>query len=140
MNQVSVRPRVLVVDDEQAVLLTTSAILEDDFDVEVSSSPAEAMALLRKADFDVVCSDYNMPGMNGVEFFRAAIAERPHLSTILITGYQEFLATNESAGGNDRYHLLVKPYEPATLIGLIQKVFKFSAIKRQLHKPASAVS
>lgn len=127
------RPKVLLVDDEENILLTTSAILDDDFDVLTASSGAEALEILRRTDVDVVCSDYNMPAMNGIELLRTAVAQQPHLSLILITGYAEFLDKSEKRDG-DRYLLLIKPYEPQALIDLILKAYKFSSVKRAMRR------
>jgi PleD family two-component response regulator len=65
------RVRVLVVDDDQTSLQTMEGVLAD-FDVVKCSSPTRAVELARSAattrrPFDVVCSDFQMPMMNGVE-------------------------------------------------------------------------
>lgn len=125
------RPRVLLVDDEVGILETTAALLEDDFDVSTAANADEAMTLLEKGDFDVLCSDYSMPGMNGAELLRTAMQQRRHLSGVLVSGYREFLDST-SRSGRDRYMLLVKPYAPDALIELLRTATKYASIKRRL--------
>ena len=63
------RPRILVVDDEEAILETMSFTFEDDYEVHTSSDPRRALDLLdAKGPFAVVLTDQRMPDMSGVEF------------------------------------------------------------------------
>ena len=52
-------------------------------------SACEALELLRATDqnFDVVISDYNMPGANGLEVLGEVVSLRPGVSVALISGY-----------------------------------------------------
>ena len=64
--------RVLHVDDEPGLLKTTKQILEaiGSFQVETVLSVNEAIKKLEDEEFDVIISDYQMPGKNGLEFLR----------------------------------------------------------------------
>ena len=63
------RPRILVVDDEEAILETMSFTFEDDYEVQTSTDPRRALDLLdAKGPFAVVLTDQRMPDMSGVEF------------------------------------------------------------------------
>jgi CheY-like chemotaxis protein len=68
MNQVFV----LLVDDEAAFLEAIKDYLADsnDFIFECASSAEEALEKIRTGRYDVVVSDYHMPGMSGVELLR----------------------------------------------------------------------
>ncbi|AGN02432.1 PAS domain S-box [Salinarchaeum sp. Harcht-Bsk1] len=58
----------------------------DRFDVEVAASATEGLERLAEADVDCIVSDYEMPGMNGLEFLEAVREEHPGLPFILFTG------------------------------------------------------
>ncbi len=62
--------RVLCVDDESTFLDISSLFLErsGDFTVTTAQSASEAIKLLEKDHFDAIISDYQMPGMDGIQF------------------------------------------------------------------------
>src|SRR5579859_6426109 len=78
------RPRVLLVDDEVSVRNSTVAILSDDYEVESAADGRAALALLATMDFDVVCTDLNMPGLNGFELLRRVSHMPRHIGRVLI--------------------------------------------------------
>lgn len=72
-NTMPKRIRILHVDDEPADLVLTSLFLKSNGNFEISGvlSAKEALDKLESDDFDVIISDYKMPGMNGLKFFDA---------------------------------------------------------------------
>src|SRR6267378_7653818 len=64
------KARVLVVDDEPAVLLSLQSVLADDFDLMTCDSAESALELLKERGFHVVVSDLMLPGMSGHDLFR----------------------------------------------------------------------
>ena len=83
------RHRVLIVDDEPAVLAALQLAFEDDaaFEVMRASSAEEALALAARQAFDVVVTDKNLPGDSGLELVRALRDGGHAQPVILITGY-----------------------------------------------------
>jgi DNA-binding NtrC family response regulator len=83
------RTRVLVVDDDPSVRETLIANLEldDRFEVVGAEGGEQALGLVEMDPFDVVLSDVRMPGMNGVELFRALVKMRPGMPVILMTAF-----------------------------------------------------
>ena len=82
---------ILAVDDDQLVLTNTAALLEDlGHHVIQASSGAEALeALKRYPDLDLIVTDQAMPGMTGAQLKEAALALRPDLPVLLVTGCAE---------------------------------------------------
>ena len=68
-------PRVLVVDDEGAVLSTLRRMLADDANVRLADSVTAALVALARESFDAVICDLMMPGSGGREVYRAAVAQ-----------------------------------------------------------------
>lgn len=72
----SQRPKVLVVEDEPVLRMLYRAFLTDTYEVSLAASGLEALERLRQAPVDLVLSDINMPGMDGLTL-REHLAEDP---------------------------------------------------------------
>jgi CheY-like chemotaxis protein len=83
--------QILLVDDDALVSMNTADMLMDlGHDVSEASSALDALQKLRSAgQFDVVVTDYAMPGMNGLELAMEIKRIRSKLPIILATGYAE---------------------------------------------------
>jgi PAS domain S-box-containing protein len=80
---------VLHVDDDRSVLDLTAAFLDSELDsvsVETTTAPAQAIDRLDAGRFDCVISDYDMPGMDGLELFEAVREDHPLVPFVLYTG------------------------------------------------------
>ena len=82
---------ILAVDDDALILLNTIAMLEDGgHRVTAAYSGSEALAALRRGDrFDLVITDYAMPGMTGAQLIETMQAEKFDIPIVLATGYAE---------------------------------------------------
>ena len=77
--------RILVVEDEAAVAEGLRLLLEQEYAVEVASSGRQALdLLLGGGSFDAVLCDLMMPGMSGIELFRALEVRAPGLEKRLV--------------------------------------------------------
>jgi PAS domain S-box-containing protein len=81
---------VMYVDDDQALVFLVERVLHrKGFTVTSFTDPLEAQAALaeRAQDFDLLVTDYNMPGFSGLDLLRAAKRERADLPVALASGY-----------------------------------------------------
>lgn len=80
--------RILVVDDEPDVGDTVKMFLNlDGHEVETSNSSQEALTRFESGRFDLVFTDFAMPGMNGHQLAAAIKAVAPDQPIIMITGH-----------------------------------------------------
>jgi two-component system cell cycle sensor histidine kinase/response regulator CckA len=82
--------RVMYVDDDEAlVFLVKRALTRKGFVVSTYTDPRLAIAALRAApqDYDLLVTDYNMPGYSGIELLSEARLVRPELPVALASGY-----------------------------------------------------
>jgi len=112
----SERPRILVVDDEEAILETMSFTFEDDYEVHTSTDPEAALELIEaKGPFAVVLSDQRMPRMSGVEFVSEVCKRHPATVRIILTGFSDMDAIIQAINDGHVYAYITKPWEPDQL-------------------------
>jgi two-component system response regulator HupR/HoxA len=124
------RLNVLVVDDEHPVLITAAAVLSEEFRVLTALDATAALRLMERNPVDVVCTDFNMPGRNGIQLLREATVLQPHVSGVLVTGHAEYLEKRDQYDAQGLYYLLMKPYEPQRLVEIVQRAAESARLKR----------
>ena len=87
-NAGTVRPRVLVVDDEASIrdLLSKTLALAE-YDVDVAPDGRSALERMRMYPYDLLIADLKMPGMDGLTVIREAKRYKGDLPVIIITGF-----------------------------------------------------
>ncbi len=70
LDQTDTRGRVLVVEDDPSMRLAVEGALSIDFEVKTASNVTEALSALADDEFDVVVTDYEMPGGSGLDLMR----------------------------------------------------------------------
>lgn len=112
--------RILVVDDEPAVMHSCERILKrNNFIVTGITDSTAVPNVLRQETFDLLLTDIKMPRIDGLELLKIAKEIDPHITVVLITGY----GTMEDAirairlGAQD---FLMKPFEPKELVQTIE--------------------
>jgi len=100
---------ILIVDDEiNSLKVLTAALSNADFHVETARSGDEALALLTVKHYDLIVSDYKMPGMSGEELLARVRIMMPDVPFILLTAFGTIeLAVNAMRLG--AYTYLTKP-------------------------------
>jgi PAS domain S-box-containing protein len=116
--KLSKRLRVLLVDDDILVSMGAADMLLDlGHSVTEAQSGTHALKLLETdPPFDIVVTDYAMPGMNGFELAQQIKQRHPKLPIILATGYAE-LPSDRSIG----FGHLAKPYASKDLAEALEK-------------------
>lgn len=89
------KKRILVVDDEPFVCDAVKMMLAfDGHDVVTTNDAREALSVFEKDRFDLVITDYAMPGMKGDELAAAIKARSPSQPVVMITAYAEMLQSS----------------------------------------------
>lgn len=89
--------RILVVDDEPFVCDAVKMMLEfDGHKIETAGSAIAALDLFEPGKFDVVITDFSMPGMKGNELAAQLRHRHPRQPIVMITAYAEMLTANQT--------------------------------------------
>ncbi|MGI4814406.1 MAG: response regulator [Janthinobacterium lividum] len=101
--------KILFVDDDPLTRVLTAELI-DSFGhaVAQAGSADEALPLLADEHFDVLLTDVSLPGMNGVELARKALALQPMLAVVFASGYGAAL---DLAPDLTHAPILGKPYD-----------------------------
>lgn len=108
--------RILVVDDDAQMVRTLCDILAlHGWAPEGCTDAARAVAAVEQAPYDAVVMDVLMPGINGVQAFRAMRRARPGLRVVLMTAFaaSDLLMEAEREGVN---RIFPKPFEVSSLV------------------------
>ena len=106
------RRRILLIDDEEVVLDSCLAILEDSgHDVAVESSGAEGLGRALTWAPDLVFIDLKMPGMSGMEVLEELRSLDPTVVSIVFTGFATIAAAVEAMQVG-AFDFLPKPFTP----------------------------
>ena len=118
----SVRPGVelLVVDDDADVReFVASALRDIGYAVFEAADGAAGLAVLQaEHDIAVLITDYAMPLMTGADLFRRAVAIRPRIAGILITGYANLPVDDDALAA---MHIIRKPFDIPDLLRAVNQ-------------------
>lgn len=119
VGEFPMKRRILLVDDELAILLTLRAILEmNGFEVETAASSKEAQQKLRNGVYEMVITDMRMESeTSGYDVIRVARQQSYDPATALLTAYPSLGSEWESKGAQS---LLVKPVNTEELLRQIE--------------------
>jgi PAS domain S-box-containing protein len=118
--------RVMYVDDDEAlVFLVERALTRKGFAVSTFTDPHEAAAALRDRPqaFDLLVTDYNMPGYCGLDLLREARQIRPDLPVALASGYVT-AEIEQSAIAEGARALIHKPNDVDELCDTVQRLLR----------------
>ncbi len=113
--------RILFVEDDPDQLQTAPRLLRDlGYEVDAVGESSKALELLaaRPSRFDLIISDYDMPGLNGVELAKGVQRQQPDLPVIIVSGREEALGAVTQVENVVR--VVIKPYEKNLLKSVIE--------------------
>ena len=119
--------KILVVDDFSTIRRIIKNLLKDlgFANIQEADDGSTALPMLQQGDFDFVVTDWNMPGMQGIDLLRAirADASLKHIPVLMVTAEakKEQIVAAAQAGVNG---YVIKPFTAATLKEKLAKIFE----------------
>ena len=127
-------PRILLVDDQRDILRLLHATLDTlGHKLEIYEAPSGEEALLEAARhrFDMLVSDYKLPGITGVELMKKVRAKNPDVKAILITAMND-KKTREEMREAGAMALFDKPIPLADFLDVVERAL---GLKRTILPP-----
>ncbi len=119
--------KILVVDDFSTMRRIIKNLLKDlgFTNIQEADDGNTALPMLQQGDFDFVVTDWNMPGMQGIDLLRAIRANPnlKHIPVLMVTAEakKEQIVAAAQAGVNG---YVIKPFTAATLKEKLAKIFE----------------
>jgi DNA-binding response OmpR family regulator len=128
--------RLLLVDDEIGIVKALARVFrQENYEVVTAPSGDEALQRLAEGDFQLVISDFMMPGMNGAQFLREVKARWPETIRIMLTGQANTDAVMGAINDGAVYKFILKPWNDDDLrvtVALALEQFDLIARNRAL--------
>jgi nitrogen regulation protein NR(I) len=121
-------PKILLIEDDLSASDALQRVLRDeDYSVAAIARGDTGLAEARHKNFDLVITDFKLPGLNGLELVRQIHAIKPRLPIILMTahGTTELAIEATKLGA---YDYLLKPFEMEELLDLVAKAVASSRL------------
>ncbi|MCP4292260.1 MAG: sigma-54-dependent Fis family transcriptional regulator [bacterium] len=126
--------KILMVEDERMTRIAlTGTLRKEGHEVTPCPDGDTALAALDNQKFDVVLTDLNMPGPDGIEVLRRAVENDPETKVIIMTAY----ASTETAVEALRigaYDYLSKPFQPDELLARIGHIEQLLSVQKENKK------
>ena len=120
--------RILLVDDDPSLLRVTEKQLADaGYAVRPVADGPAALAAFEDGGFDLVLSDIQMPGLDGIELLGEIKRRDPSAAVVMITahGTVERAVSAMRTGADD---FLEKPYSRERLLGAVERALRFRGL------------
>jgi two-component system response regulator PilR (NtrC family) len=125
------KTRILVVDDERSMREMLKILLErEGYEAEEAGNGLDALRLFESSPFDLVISDIQMPGLNGIELLERIKRQAPEVPVLMITAF----ATAEQAVDAIKlgaFHYFTKPFNNDEIRALVRNALEKRALKQE---------
>ncbi len=123
-----IHPRILAVDDDPLVIELIKDILAQDYRVQATTDPHEALALLDREEFDLLVVDLGIPEIDGTEIVRH-VRSHPHSRTLPIVVVSAYIELARRVADLDVQAIIRKPFQLDQLYATLDKVLAESRAK-----------
>ena len=107
--------KILLVDDDEWIRDSLSIFFEAEGCRIVSVETAEeGLEALRSQEYDIIITDYKLPGMDGIEFLKQIKTSQQNAKKIMITAYKSEALIREAKKAGVQ-HLIAKPFTSDTI-------------------------
>jgi DNA-binding NtrC family response regulator len=118
------RVKTLLVDDDEFIRDSLKiAFTTKGCPIRVAETAEDGLQAIKEEQFDIIISDFRLPGMNGLDFLKLANVTQPQAVNILITAYRDEYCFSETVRiGVTEF--IEKPFSVKVLVNLLALALK----------------
>lgn len=121
--------KILIVDDEEDNLALLYRTLRGKYEIHKTTSPTQALEILKEKHIDLVLSDHKMPEMDGVELLKRVYDNYPNTMRLLVTAYTDASILIDAINYAKIYRYIKKPYSPDELLLTVANSLEYLQLK-----------
>jgi serine/threonine-protein kinase len=107
----TMKPRVLFVDDEERIVNLLKIMFRQTYEVFTATNGHDALKIINDQRIHVIVSDQRMPEMLGIELLNEVRVRSPKTMRILLTGYSDLAAIVSSVNEGEVFRFVNKPWD-----------------------------
>jgi two-component system response regulator AtoC len=127
----TVRPVILVVDDDDGLRESFRLVLEDEYELLDASDGKQALEVLRASPVDLVLLDIRLPDLDGIQVLERIKALDEQIEVILVTAVKT-VRTAVAAMKLGAFDYLTKPFEEDELVAVIRRALEKRSLEREV--------
>ena len=123
---------VLIVDDDDVIRVALQrALAKEGYQLHAASSGEDALVVLDKTPIDLLLTDYNMPGMTGVDLAERVMKTHPDVIRIILTAADGANVVKDAINRAEIYRFLSKPWDDSDLRLTVRAVCERRRMERE---------
>jgi len=124
--ETAAKPKVLFVDDEEAILRSLSWTFDEDPEIDVltTSDPRRALSLINTQEISVLVTDERMPDLPGHQLVKHCKTLSPNTLTMVMSGYADTQPMVQAMLAGKILRFLIKPWQPEGIVHTIKQALK----------------
>ncbi len=132
------KPKVLLVDDDEASLRGFQRAFQQEYEIGVASSGEEALKLLaRDSSWDLALVDYSMDGMSGLELLHRMQGQYPGVARFVLTGHADLPEVAAASSSGLAVAVLMKPWEREHIAQAVKRALQLASMRRAVERMKS---
>lgn len=126
------KQKILIVDDEPDLLRLLERIIskKTDYEIITTNNSLETPRILEKNQFDVICTDFKMPGMDGMEILQMIKDQKRFEQVIMITAFGTLESAMEALS-KGVFDYITKPFKKEHILFTVDRAMKFQKNARK---------
>lgn len=125
------KPKVLVIDDEQAICTSLSFALENDYEVMTTTDPEKGLMIMDQSRVDIILLDLRIGSYNGLDVLQKIKQKDSTVTVIIMTAYAT-IETSIEAIKKGAYYYIEKPINIEELSLLLLRASEFLFMSQQV--------
>ncbi|HJR28844.1 MAG TPA: HD domain-containing phosphohydrolase [Pseudomonas sp.] len=128
----TVKPRLLLVDDEESILNSLRRLLRGQpYEVLLATSGAQALEIMAQRPVDLVMSDARMPNMDGATLLAHVHQRYPDTLRIMLTGYADPSAIIKAINEGQIHRYISKPWHDEEMLLTLRQSLAYQYCERE---------